>query len=294
MWCANCRKNVTGMISPTGKNLCCSRCAQALAGEMLAVELVEAVPPATPLATEATAQPTADAPLPCPADGNPRAPLPCPAPVAGDIEAAAVDDTQAARGERGLPDFEFDGTVPLTEEPQPAAHASTVKATARTANQPPPTYTKPVEREPLSKIESWEFDEDLLHMQRLLRRFDEAATRSEAATAAPPPALPRETHLIAALSRFVAGLALLAGMTALACGIALLAWSWRGQRPDLFMPGLLSAVGGQCGLLLGLALRPSPTSVHNASPATAAEPTTLLTNLGGDTGRYARIDRARR
>jgi hypothetical protein len=257
---------------------------------MLCIEPVEAKTPAAIEAEQPLAE--APAPLPCPASNDCSAPPYSPAPAAASAEATAAYAGQQDGEPRELLACDACESPSVPAKTESVSQVQIAETTTRAAMQAPGLRSKTTPREPLSELESWEFDEDLLHMQRLLRRFDEPATRSEVASA--PPALPRDARFQAGMSRFVAGLAFVAGMTALACGVALLGWSWRGTRPDLFMPGLLSAVGGQCGLLLGLALRPSPPG-HAAQPPSAlpAEPLPLLTSLGGDAGCYARIDRVR-
>src|SRR5688572_1249086 len=149
MWCEHCRQNVAGMLSQTQDSVCCSRCGQALAGNVPGEE-VRAT-------SEGATTPVADAP------GSPKeAAPPCPA-------------------------------------------------------------------LPRSTLESWHLDEDLRHIERLLRR-DSPRVEAPAWHAAPPrvhtrssaapsgnQARPWWVALVSAVSWFV----ICAGLAATVCSIIL-------------------------------------------------------------------------
>jgi hypothetical protein len=132
--------------------------------------------------------------------------------------------------------------------------------------------------EPLlfSAVRSWEMDEDLRHVGRMLaadQPQDPGGLPSlEELFCAPlPPAWqpPTDNHDPPAressetparrskhqspLIEMVSGAALYLGAMALSCGAALVAWSQSGGHPDLWKVGLPGGVAGLGGLLIALA-----------------------------------------
>jgi hypothetical protein len=94
-------------------------------------------------------------------------------------------------------------------------------------------------------------DDDWLleqQMARLRRRFSIPTAVTE------PPAKPRKPPLARRVSAFVSWTMLSLGLAALACGGALLGWSYHARRADLWNIGVPVALGGHLGMLLGLIL----------------------------------------
>jgi hypothetical protein len=124
---------------------------------------------------------------------------------------------------------------------------------------------------PRSSLESWDLDEELRHIERLLRRdgprIDNPAwhtepNRTRARARAPSrQAASDSTRWFTALRSALAWLLICAGLAATVCGVVLLAWWWFGARADLLIPGLACAAGGQFGLLGGLLIQPAQASI---------------------------------
>jgi hypothetical protein len=123
---------------------------------------------------------------------------------------------------------------------------------------------------PLAAFDTWELDEQLRHVERLLsgscfnlppsaasdeRRFDApsaVSARNEPAGRSPPgPRLRRRKPLIA----FMAWTFLAGGLAIFTCGAVLTGWSIVGARGDLWTIGLPTALTGLLGLLIGVALQ---------------------------------------
>jgi hypothetical protein len=169
-------------------------------------------------------------------------PLPCPG------NAAAAADQQAAEPCSGS-----DASVASESDASPAAlpEGATVHAPHAL-------------RQPWLALESWEIDEDLRHMQRMLRgrryvdsplagtelRIDAASTNASSSPS------PEHDGLLAGLCAGLARMLLLLGLTTLVCGVSLLAWWHFGARPDLCAPGLGCTIVGQFLLMIGLAMQP--------------------------------------
>jgi len=126
-------------------------------------------------------------------------------------------------------------------------------------------------------FDSWELDERLRHIQRIVR-LESTAGQSTPAAAGPktvridaahagPPAGHRpksrgagRRHRRSAASSFsllatVAWTIILLATTAIVCGGILMGWSLLAGRPELWSIGLPVAIGGQVALLVGLVLQ---------------------------------------
>jgi hypothetical protein len=129
------------------------------------------------------------------------------------------------------------------------------------------------EREPLLALESWEMDEDLRHMQRLLRgrRFADAADntnqlRCDASHSGGSAKQIATRGWLTTIRSGIAKTTTLVGTTTLACGLALLAWWHFAARADLCAPGLICTIAGQFLLLLGIMSRPGDPRSAAAQP----------------------------
>lgn len=113
-----------------------------------------------------------------------------------------------------------------------------------------------VERVPAAKVGAPQInvrstDDDWLleqQMARLRRRFSIPNSVSE------PPAKLRKPPLARRVSAALSWTMLSLGLAALACGGALLGWSYHARRADLWNIGVPVALGGYLGMLLGLVL----------------------------------------
>ena len=124
--------------------------------------------------------------------------------------------------------------------------------------------------------DSWELDEQLQHIQRVLHAGkvtdgeSDAAARREAARFDPPQAGPPARHVPASsrpgkqrktagnrgsISGLFTWLVLTLGTTSFACGGILLGWSLATGRQELWSVGLPVALVGQIALLVGLVLQ---------------------------------------
>ena len=109
-----------------------------------------------------------------------------------------------------------------------------------------------------SALESWELDEDLRHIERRLQAL--AATlgdvsRLEQSHAEPsrPPNFAKPQGAVARTSSISLANGLqMAGIMVLACGLALLLWSWLTPRPDLLAPAIAATLLGQLAVVAGL------------------------------------------
>jgi hypothetical protein len=120
-----------------------------------------------------------------------------------------------------------------------------------------------------SHYEDWRLDQQVRDVQAKAGRWHRVDRRAAPPMAASPPAPhwhayprrarpPKRGRKRAGPGRrssLVAWAVLALGLTAFACGIALLVVSLLEQRQDLWNLGIPVAVGGQVGLLLGLALQ---------------------------------------
>jgi hypothetical protein len=155
----------------------------------------------------------------------------------------------------------------VAEQVNDSCHAATEMASPDSACDETKPHAPHALREPWLALESWEIDEDLRHMQRLLRgrRYSESALDGEAIRIDAATAL------------------LLLGLTTLACGVSLLAWWHFAARPDLCAPALACTIAGQFLLMIGLAVQPerraSKTAVKVPAPTLADHPL-LRTELG--------------
>jgi len=131
----------------------------------------------------------------------------------------------------------------------------------------------PKDVNPLAAFETWELDEQLRHVERILsgpgfnvpsaavrdeRRYD--APRAGSAVAetsesnnrsSPGSGIRRHKPLIA----FMAWTILAGGLAVFTCGAVLVGWSIVAQRGDLWNLGLPVALTGLLGLLIGLVLQ---------------------------------------
>jgi hypothetical protein len=129
--------------------------------------------------------------------------------------------------------------------------------------------------EPAPAYDSWEIDEQLRHIDRVLHSARESGRQPSVAQPQttrfdPPHAAPAAWHAPARKSgrrrrapkparnpgsQVLTSLALLLGTMSLVCGGILLAWSVIAGRPELWSIGLPVAIGGQIVLLMGLVLQ---------------------------------------
>ncbi len=149
----------------------------------------------------------------------------------------------------------------------------------RGADSPPPApvdTTDSTDDEFMPHFDSWELEERLRHIQRMVRlekpEGDSAPPNAERhfrldATHQGPsgwhlptpqpklaPERPARTSSFSLLLS-VAWTILLLATTAIVCGGILMGWSLLGGRPELWSIGLPTAIGGQVALLLGLVLQ---------------------------------------
>jgi hypothetical protein len=125
----------------------------------------------------------------------------------------------------------------------------------------------PSGRERHSRYEQWRLDQQVRDVQAKAGRWHRVDQRPAPPMAASPPhsySYPRRGRSPKRgrkrarpprRSSFIAWAVLSLGLTAFACGAALLVVSLLEQRQDLWNIGIPVAVGGQVGLLLGLALQ---------------------------------------
>ena len=140
-------------------------------------------------------------------------------------------------------------------------------------------------------LESWEIDEDLRHIERMLKTFagspsdtddGEASGRLHSDAVAPQRnvACPPHASTPASMAWWLQCI----GLSAFVCGVALLIWSWLGTRSDLLGIALTATVLGQFGLMIGLHWqRESPTlpqpPLHPPASLPFAEPAMLHAHL---------------
>jgi hypothetical protein len=134
-------------------------------------------------------------------------------------------------------------------------------------------------------VDDWSIEEDLRHIERLLRRdqlrIDLPA--EPAPSTSPQPARSSTTKsqktsggVLITLRSGVAWLLLCIGLTATVCGLTLLAWYCFGDRGELLIPGLACVAAGQFCLLGGFAIQttadaPAAASYATPPPASPAE-----------------------
>jgi hypothetical protein len=122
----------------------------------------------------------------------------------------------------------------------------------------------------LPGYDGWELDEQLQHIQRVLRTGKTSVGQREVARFDPPQAGPPAQHVAApnrpgtkrktgrkrrAVSSAFTWFAVALGTTSFACGGVLLIWSLATGRHELWDVGLPVAVVGQIALLVGLVLQ---------------------------------------
>lgn len=135
----------------------------------------------------------------------------------------------------------------------------------------------PVPSEPPLRVDDWEADEELRHVERVLRstlrpapreslphipvrRHDPPQPEAFHWHVAHPPAKGGPPARLAAPhdQRRGSSMALLMtslGLMAFACGAVLLGWSFATGRDDLWSLGMPIMLAGQCGLVLGLVVQ---------------------------------------
>lgn len=129
---------------------------------------------------------------------------------------------------------------------------------------------QPRDADPLESFDTWELEEKLKHVKRLVGatglpgagspilaglRIDAAQTRSSVQTAAAPPLQPSEGRA-ANWGAFFAWAGIAIGLAASTCGGVLTAWSFlAADRHDLRIVGMPVLLTGQLVLVLGLVLQ---------------------------------------
>ena len=116
-------------------------------------------------------------------------------------------------------------------------------------------------------FDSWEMDERLRHIERVLYARQSVGNRATH-TGHPPGGRPHFTMLRRAerrparmervggrLLRLTAGVVLSLGLMGLSCGLVLLAWSAFGERHDLWTLAMTVTLTGQSGMLIGALLQ---------------------------------------
>jgi hypothetical protein len=105
--------------------------------------------------------------------------------------------------------------------------------------------------------EDWQIEADIRSVHRLLDSLRPVRVDAPAAIGAPHvPVIEREQQMTTPPSPtgLVAWTLVSLSAAALACGAVLIGWSVTADRADLWQIGLPLAIGGQAGLLIGLAL----------------------------------------
>jgi hypothetical protein len=150
-------------------------------------------------------------------------------------------------------------------------------------------------------LESWEIDEDLRHMQRMLRgrRYTEPnpinqELRFDAAPGISPPNAIESDGMLLRFRAALATLLVLLGITTTVCGASLLAWWHFGSRAELCAPGLGCTIAGQFLLMIGLAMQPerlgSEAAATKSKPVLAEDPL-LYADLNAELGQPAKPQR---
>jgi hypothetical protein len=158
--------------------------------------------------------------------------------------------------------------------PRPAAgFGETRLHSTGAAPLPCPAPTSPAAPRPPA-LDRWDIDEDLRHIERLLRRDParldvpalhlESLPHQAAQFSAPAPSW------LTYLRTGLAWLLLCAGLASTVCGLMLLAWYWFANRAELLIPGLVGTAAGQFGLLGGFLIQP-PADAPPTSSSTEAE-----------------------
>jgi hypothetical protein len=161
--------------------------------------------------------------------------------------------------------------------------------------------TLPEPARPFTPTESWEIDEDLRHIGRIVKSVADDAS-SDAGQAIdellPAPARGRTQKVDAPprpwLRACLAWPALCAGTCAVTCGLVLAAWSLLGGRADLWRVGCPTAIGGMGAALVGLAVRPRRPAEHTTfAMRIDARHSALQAPHRRTPGRRGRLDRKR-
>jgi hypothetical protein len=111
----------------------------------------------------------------------------------------------------------------------------------------------PAELDPLADFDTWELEEQLRHVERILALpgFNAPPAAAHGALRFDTPAHPSLRHRKPLVS-FVAWTFLIAGLAASTCGAVLTGWSVAAQRDELWHIGLPTASAGVLALLIGL------------------------------------------
>jgi hypothetical protein len=136
---------------------------------------------------------------------------------------------------------------------------------------------------PRPALSSWDIDEDLRHIERLLRRDRprlevpslhlEGLPQAPAPAPAATPGHAKPASWLASIRSGFSWLFLCVGLAATVCGVILLVWHFLGARAELLTPGLICAAAGQFSLLGGFFLQPASAPAPLPSPsAEAAHP----------------------
>ncbi len=112
------------------------------------------------------------------------------------------------------------------------------------------------------RLDRWQLDEELLDAASLIRRFELSGSEAGRTFRLDPPHIDPHARAPAVvkprrrtLSWWLAWISLTIGVTACACGGALLMGSVWGGRPHLFPTGIAFTLGGEAALVLGLLMQ---------------------------------------
>jgi hypothetical protein len=110
--------------------------------------------------------------------------------------------------------------------------------------------------DPLADFDTWELEEQLRHVERILALpgFNAPPAAAHDALRFDMPAHPSLRHRKPLVS-FVAWTFLIAGLAASTCGAVLTGWSVAAQRDELWHIGLPTASAGVLALLIGLVVQ---------------------------------------
>jgi hypothetical protein len=153
---------------------------------------------------------------------------------------------------------EADG-VPEACAPLPCPAEVRDDASSERPSAPSPALPRP-------DAERWDMEEDLRHIERLLRRdgahrelstFNLGTALATDCASLSPASGATARDSASSVRAGIAWLLLCAGLAATACGLMLLAWHFFAHRADLLTPGLACAAAGQLVLLCGFLILPS-------------------------------------